>query len=927
MAEDKIRIYKLPMQKIIEHGCKIDHYTKEEAMMDNELVPISSSQLVGKILDYFDENGLNNLQIMDAIVNIVVPSANGRQADRVAESYRDLAHTGFTINGRHYVRLCAGSGQLRHNTITFVWDVMHSYLTEALYCGITPEELRDSFSVSKWNAYLGLSESGMRFLKTSPRVCIVSDYEEIKPHMPIDYITTQRSRGRKSRRVDKVITRYEYDDPEMDFSPLNSFDGQGLADPDWMRRIAVELGYLQEEKGYVPSEYILRAPWCKGLVVAFDFKKYCREHGVTKIKDVYGKLYNADDIDVLLSTSQFKMWKAYREHGGWDYHVESMQKYNLRWGVVIANKEKDDDFRALNYQYLQALDVDDAGIDKLCKRTEDMLTKLCSGDIETVYRTLVGFAAADTSSNDESEYVTEESKPTASLLQRAISHNDDLLQDAHIQDLIHMEAESKFNGAKIGKLLCRGGYSFIVSDPVAQIQHIITAHAEDGDRDIAVTGLIPPRAIYSAYWNNACHASDEVALMRSPLIDQSEVTVCRLSRTPEMDKWYSHIKSGLILSIHDLNTLALQNCDFDGDRCFSTNDPVIIKGAQENPVPILYPSAGAQLKGAITFDSMIDADVRGLNSAVGSLSNMATCLYAQRDFYQKGSPEYTELSRRIKIVSELVGIEIDKIKTGIPPMKPSAWNKEKMPYEQYNSPEASTKTMKVPSCSPEEQERIRRHNALIPAGKPLFMRYIYESMNRDLIKYDKAFDNTVKYNSGVRLLDLLNTDYDGLDKDTQEIVDKYHRCLPAIDTPCTMNKICKRFEFLQRNLKRHNGARNMLLDYTTPQEFDNDIMKQISGLVDIFQRQKRFITKSNNTGRSNSNRQVAKETKERFDTMRVHVRDQVLGLVMGDVQTAYNYLIELVRWRVCSESTVWALLDDLILTVIPRKTYNNEVTA
>lgn len=926
MAEDKIRIYKLPMQKIIEHGCIINNYTKEQAMMNGELVPISTSQLVGKILDYFDENGLSDLLVMDAIVNIVVPSANGKQADRIAELYRDLAHTGFTINGRHYVRLCAGSGQLRHNTITFVWDVMHSYLTEALYCGITPEELGDSFSVSKWNAYLGLSESGMRFLKTAPRVCIVSDYEQIKPHMPVDYITTERSGGRKSRRVDKAITRYEYDDPEMDFAPLNSFDGQGLADPDWMHRIAVELGYLQEEKGYVPSEYILRAPWCKGLVVAFDFKGYCREHGVTKIKDVYGKLYNIDDIDVLLSTSQFKMWKAYREHGGWDYHMESMKKYNLRWGVVIANKEKDDDFRALNYQYLQALDVDDTDIDKLCKHTEDMLTKLCSGDIKTVYRTLVGFVAADTS-DGESEYASEESKPTTSLLQRAISHNYDLLQDAHIQNLIYREAESKFNGAKIGKLLCRGGYSFIVSDPVAQIQHIIKAHAEDGDRNIAVTGLLPPQAIYSAYWNNTRPTSAEVALMRSPLIDQSEVTVCRLSRTPEMDKWYSHIKSGLILSIHDLNTLALQNCDFDGDRCFSTNDPVIIKGAQENPVPILYPSAGAQLKGAITFDSMIDADVRGLNSSVGSLSNMATCLYAQRDFYQKGSPEYTELSRRIKIVSELVGIEIDKIKTGIPPMKPSAWNKEKMSYEQYNSPQDDVKIKKVPSCSPEEQERIRRHNALIPEGKPLFMRYIYESMNRDLMKYDKAFDSAIKYNSSVRLLDLLNTDYDDLDEDNQAIVDKYRRYLPAIDTPCTMNKICKRFEYLQRNLKRHNGARSMLQDYATPQKFDTDIMKQISDLVDLFQRQKRFITKSNNTDRSNSNRQIAKETKERFDAMRVHVRGQILELVIGDVQAAYNYLIELVKWRVCSESTVWALLDDLILAVIPRKTYSEEVAA
>ena len=79
---------------------------------------------------------------------------------------------------------------------------------------------------------------------------------------------------------------------------------------------------------------------------------------------------------MLLSTSQFKMWKVYAKHGGWLYHQKSMQKYGLRWGVVIANKEHDDDYRTLNYQYLQALDLDDSDIDRLCSHTEDLLTKL-----------------------------------------------------------------------------------------------------------------------------------------------------------------------------------------------------------------------------------------------------------------------------------------------------------------------------------------------------------------------------------------------------------------------------------------------------------------------------------------------------------------------------------------------------------------------
>ena len=141
MGYDHIHIFKLPMGLIIEHGNRIENYTMEQAI------------------------------ISDAIVNIVVPSASGRNANKVAEEYNKLAHTGFDINRRHYVRLCAGSGQLRNNTITFVWDAMYGYLTETLYCGISPEQLGESFSVSKWNAYFGLSESGMRFLKSYPHVC------------------------------------------------------------------------------------------------------------------------------------------------------------------------------------------------------------------------------------------------------------------------------------------------------------------------------------------------------------------------------------------------------------------------------------------------------------------------------------------------------------------------------------------------------------------------------------------------------------------------------------------------------------------------------------------------------------------------------------------------------------------------------------
>lgn len=928
MADRDICIYKLPLEKIVAHNGSIEDYTEEDAIVNGELVPISGSQLTGKVLDYFEENGMTGLGVKDAIVNVVVPNASGSHVQKVGRAYSELAHKGFYLNGRHYVRLCAGSGQLRHNTVTFILDVMHAYITEALYCGIRPEELGDSFSPSKWNAYVGLAESGMRFLKSCPRVCVVSDFEEIKPHLPIDFIETTHTGNRRNKRVDKTITRRFYDDPEMDFDPLNSFDGQGLADPAWMKLVAEELGYLTKDGGYVPSQYIIRAPWIKGLVAAFDFKMFCREHGVTVLKDLYGQRHNVEEIDLILSASQFKLWRAYSDHGGWQYHQESMRKHGLRWGVVIANKERDDDFRSLNYQYVQALSLTDEDIDALCEHTQNLLVKLCSGSVEVAYRTLVGFTSGDVEGREDSEDGCGSAKASASLLQKAVAHNFDLLHDSYIQELVFREAEAKFNGAKIGKLLCRGGYSFIVSDPVAQIQHVIRSHAADGNHDIEVTGLIPANAIYSAYWNSVKPVPEQVVLMRSPLIDPSEVVVCRLAGTDEMDKWYSHLKSGLILSIHDVITLSMQNCDFDGDRCFSSNSHVLIKGAQEAPAPILYPSAGAQIKGAITFESMIEADIRGLNSTVGSLSNQATGMYALRDTFPKDSPEYAELSRRIKIVSELVGVEIDKIKTGVPPEKPSTWSKERLPYEQkLVETEGGQKSVKVPSCSQEEQDRINRHNSLIPGKRPLFMRYIYAQMDRDLVKYDRAFGDMLKFNHGLRLDSLLAADRAGLSDEEKEIVDRYRRNLPAIDSPCTMNKICRRFERLQRNLKRHRGSRNMLPDFTTPQKFDDSVLSQMAERIDLFQRHKRFITRANNTARTDGNKQISKEARELFDMLRSHTRREVLSLTDGDIQASYNCLVELVRRKQCSESTVWVILDDLILSVIPQKAYHGEVAA
>lgn len=119
----------------------------------------------------------------------------------------------------------------------------------------------------------------------------------------------------------------------------------------------------------------------------------------------------------------------------------------------------------------------------------------------------------------------------------------------------------------------------------------------------------------------------------------------------------------------------------------------------------------------------------------------------------------------------------------------------------------------------------------------------------------------------------------------------------------------------------------MLLDFTTPQEFDADVLERMAELIDLLQRQKRFITRTNNTTNTNGSKKIAKDTKERFDVLYDYVRGQIMEFVGGDIQSAYNYLVELVRRTHYAESTVWTVLDELILLVIPSKSYREEATA
>ncbi len=902
MQEKLYQIYRISSKDIVASYNELS-VTYDDAVTGKgkaEIVSVQDNQVFHKIRDYY---GDPTKEMREEIVNVVVPGDSGRARPN-EKAYLELARTGFALNGNRYCRLCAGSGQIRRNTVSFVREELYDYLIEALSCGLTAEDFGDDFVPAKYNAYFGLNSSGVSFLSRPPRVCVVSDYEQIRPHLPVDYVQTVIEKT--SGKTEKSISRVFYNEVES-FPPINSFDGQGLCDPGYAKQMALDLGYLQSDgTGYVPSQFIIRAPWVKGLVVSFRWKDYCRSLGVTLLRDIYGNNHDIEDIDLLIGKSQFKAAGIYGRKDGWDYYGKSMARYNLRWGVVVPSKERDDDFRLLNYQYLSALpNLDNSDIQVLCSRTKDYLNRLCSDDIDVVYRTLIGCSEDDDDSclDDDLEMSAPRYEP---LFMKAVKRNPDLLQDAYIQGEILKQAESKLRAAKIGKIEVRGNYQFLVSDPVAQIQHIIH---QSGRNDVSVTGLIPKGHVCSHYWNKCADQPSEVVLMRSPVIAPSEIAVRELYKGNDALRWYDTIQSGIILPISDLTALQAQNCDFDGDRVFSSNDSALIKGATDDPVPLMYDPKNP-IKSAITPEALIRADVNGLNSKVGQLSNKGATFSAMACQYAPSSPECAELQRRIQILGELVGVEIDKAKTGVSPHIPENWQYKKINRTYKSSPKSLVIVHNA------DEETMRFNNKLVAFERPYFMRYRYADTDEKIKHYEKVFNQESRYNYGILLEDLLKLPPESLSPAQDDTIARYRRYYPSIDSPCTVNKICHIFERLVKDISLKPSGKDLLQSFSNGEMVDSSVVGKIGGYMLRYGQINAAFAKLSFTRSGDFGKEKIHDS-ERYRNLRTFFHDEMLETCSGDRRVLFEAL--LAQKRRCPEKVIWNLMGEDMLEIIPEK--------
>ena len=539
-------IYKIPSNQI-NH---LKDYSFKEALQDNNVVSIGDNQVLAKIREYYNNNKdhvtlynqvqsirkeiktikkepsskenskkirylqgkLDKMLFVDDIVNIKVVKK---------KEYKDIARNGFDLNGKHYVRFMVGSGQMRRNTVTFINEELYSYMQEHLMCGL--QDKIKTINLAKLSAYFALSFSSVLWVR-KPRVCVIKDFDTVIPNQDINYIHNTEN-GEEVKIISKDIE-------------LNSCDGQGLISPEMARLWASDM-HLK----YVPCSFVIRSAFIKGNLVTFDFKEYAREQGIDTITDRYGTTYNIEDIDVLLSESQFKMVKYY---SSWEGYLSYHDSYNLKWGVARYNKEADDEYVLTNYQYIQVLNLTKEDVEGLISYTTNWIKNICSGNPFYTLSYNVGV-------KNESDSLSGIINSCGSIFTKAMLKNPEMLNDGYIQRKIYNSIKESIRQAKLGRIWVKGNYQFMISDPVAQCRSAL---------GLSPDGLIPADNIYSNFWQQRT-SSKEVVCCRSPLTHYSEVNPLRLFENEEVKRWYKYIYSGIIYSIYDISVMQHADSDFD----------------------------------------------------------------------------------------------------------------------------------------------------------------------------------------------------------------------------------------------------------------------------------------------------------------------------------------------------------------------------
>lgn len=695
---------------------------------------------------------------------------------------------GFHLNGKLYVPLLSGAGMMRRSSVMFIESSLRKDIDILLNNG-----RNELFQVNpaKFASYYALASSASLPV-TFPRIAIVPD-KIIKTIRTVDF-------GKYvGDGIDPIVEEREM---EME---CNAFDGQGIVTPEMAKIWSSDL-----ELDYTMSSAIVRSSWLKGLVVVFPIHELAKKYGISEIIDVYGNKISLKDVDCFISESMFKLWGAYESA---ETYVDSCQQNGFGFGISRVNPKESKTHARSSYQFIQVLDMEKReDIRELASPTLDWILDSSSDDRDKSLLYMLG----------EQEYSDgwfDKLDPTM----RAILINAQSLSDEYIISKMDASLGRKKKDARIGRLMFRGCYSTMISDPYYQASHIL------GMND----NLLSDGEYYSKYWNDK--GIKEVVAIRSPIVHSSEINKLKFRFDEVVSHWYRYIQTGIIYPAYGvgIDPAIHGGSDFDGDEVCTIDNPIFLNNVPGGK-PVLYESkkANKEYIPSAHDENIYKSQIRSFGTHIGYYTNVGSSAYCLLRNFKKDSPEYEKIMNRLKYFRVLQGEEIDAAKTG---------NTENFFPEHFVKYKKITDEMSV-----EEKRSAEFNNSILADKRPLFMRWLYPDYQRKYKREVAAFDGISLTKWKLPFIELLESSPSELSEEQEKLVNRYRKKSFFISNDSIMNVLSSHVDKSLRETSKKRKDRVSNFDpsiylsssFKKPKSFD---LEKMSLLYREYRSRKRSI--------------------------------------------------------------------------------------
>lgn len=530
-----------------------------------------------------------------------------------------LIKNGFTYDGHDYCFFTASAGQTKSKKFVCIREDLKNKHWNKLAAGLSVKDLNASggFNTAKFLAYVALCSS-----KTTKwdsfdidKAIVVDDLQvDVTGEVDfIDYETYEITHGVKTL-------------------PVEQNDGSGMMLP----RVS-------------DKNFMVRMPWFKGLLGVFDFRKFIEVNNCSPVvKDVWGDEHNVidEDIEIIFTKSQFKLWKLYPD---WESYKDKFKKYDCE--ACITNMEDDefDNVKNINYQMIQTLRcLTDEDIIELSKRNVDEILSLgTSKERKSVDKNYILKIFGATKDNKNK-----------SPFQKCLLEYPEMLQDKYIKEQLKSKKESLVKELYAGKFLIEGDYTFALPDLYAFCEHLFMGI--DNPQGLLKAGEVCCRLYPDGI---------ELDCLRSPHLYCEHVV-----ETNNIQEWFT--TNAIYTNAHDFLSRIVA-LDWDGDHLLVCSNPTIIKAAKKvisklNICPLYYDMKKAD-NTPITNESLFNCMQMAFNSkSIGYYSNAITKIWN----IDRGD-DWSLSDEQIKIIKLLVmenNFQIDYFKTMFMPTRPEHIN-------------------------------------------------------------------------------------------------------------------------------------------------------------------------------------------------------------------------------------------------------------